>query len=86
MARIALLLSLSALLAAVFPTGMFFGMALAILAATMGFLGYRRVQSSPWSRLAGALSMTVALFALLLVSGRFALTWWAVDRLTAMLS
>lgn len=65
---------------------MFFGMGLGGLAATVGVLAYRRRDANAWSRLAGALGLTVALVALVLATGRFAMTWWAVGRLTEMLA
>jgi hypothetical protein len=86
MGRLALLLALAAFVAALVPSGMFLGMGLAGFAATAGLLAYRRRDARAWSRLAGAFALTVALVALLLATGRFALTWWAVGRLTDMLA
>lgn len=86
MGRLALLLGLTAFVLALVPSGMFLGMGLAGFAATTGALAYRRRESQPWSRLAGAFGLTLALAALLLATGRFAVTWWAVGRLTDMLA
>ena len=85
MGRYALALSLLALACALVPGGMYWGMGLGGFAATCGWLGYRRRDDSGWVRLAGAMGMTVALFAVLLAGGRFVLTFWAVGRLTDML-
>ena len=84
MGRFALLLSLIALCAALIPGGMYLGMGLAGTAGTAGYLAYRRSPAPPWSRLAGAFGLSVALVALLLATGRFAMTWWAVDRLIVL--
>jgi hypothetical protein len=86
MGRLALLLAFAAFAVALVPSGMFLGMGLAGFAATTGLLAYRRRDAAGWSRLAGAFGLTVALAALVLATGRFALTWWAVDRLTDMLA
>lgn len=85
MGRLALVLSAVAFACSLVPSGMYLGMGLGGFAATMGALTYRRRDLDGWSRLAGAFAMTVALIALILASGRFALTWWAVGRLTEML-
>lgn len=86
MGRLALALGFAAFVVALIPSGMFLGMGLAGFAATTGYLAYRRRDAGAWSRLAGAFGLTVALVALLLATGRFALTWWAVGRLTDMLA
>lgn len=86
MARLALVLAFAALVAALIPSGMYLGAGLGGVASTAGYLAYRRPGSSPWSRLAGAMGLTVALFAVLLATGRFALTWWAVGKLTRLLT
>ena len=86
MGRFALVLSIAAFVAAMVPSGMYLGMGLGGFSATLGALTYRRRELDGWSRLAGALAMTLALIAFLLAAGRFALTWWAVGRLTQMLS
>jgi hypothetical protein len=79
-------LGFAAFVAALVPSGMFVGMGLGGFAATLGALAYRRRDADGWSRLAGAFGLTVALVALLLAAGRFAMTWWAVGRLTEMLA
>ncbi len=86
MGRLALILAFAAFVAALVPSGMFLGMGLGGFAAVTGALAYRRQSASGWSRLAGALGLTVALVALILATGRFAMTWWAVGRLTQMLT
>ena len=86
MGRLALVLGFAAFVAALVPSGMFLGMGLGGFAATMGVVAYRRRTASGWSRLAGAFGLTVALIALVLATGRFAMTWWAVGRLTDMLA
>lgn len=79
-------MALVALAASLIPEGMYVAMGLAGFAATMGGLAYRRRDAEAWSRLAGAGGMTVALIALMLSGGRFALTWWAIDRLSGLLA
>ncbi len=86
MGKLALTLGFAAFVAALVPSGMFLGMGLGGVAATAGILAYRRRDASGWSRMAGAFALTVALAALVLATGRFALTWWAVGRLTKMLA
>jgi len=86
MGRLALILAFVAFVAALVPSGMFLGMGLGAFAATTGVLAYRRRDANGWSRLAGAFGLTVALLALILATGRFAMTWWAVGRLTEMLA
>ncbi len=86
MGRYALILGLTALVAALVPSGMYWGMGLGSFASVAGWLAYRRREDAGWTRLAGAMGMTLAIVALLLSSGRFALTYWAVGRLTEMLA
>ena len=86
MGRLALVLSIAALVAALVPSGMYLGMGLGGFSVIMGALTYRRRDLHGWSRLAGAFALTVALVALILACGRFAATWWAVGRLTEMLA
>ncbi len=84
--KIALVLAFVAFVAALIPTGMYVSMGLAGFAATMGLLTFRQKDAAAWSRLAGAGALTVALVALLLATGRFALTWWALGRLGDLLA
>ncbi len=86
MGRLALVLAFAAFVAALVPSGMYLGMGLGGFASVAGVLAYRRRDADPWSRLAGAFGFTVAAAALVLATGRFAMTWWAVDRLTDMLA
>ena len=86
MGKLALLVAFAAFVAALVPSGRYLGMGLGGFATTAGVLAYRRRDASGWSRLAGAFGITLALAALLLATGRFAMTWWAVERLTQMLA
>ncbi len=83
--KTALILACIAFVAALIPTGMFVAMGLAGFAATMGLLTFRQRDAAAWARLAGAGALTIAIIALLLATGRFALTWWALGRLADIL-
>lgn len=86
MGKLALLIATVAFALSLIPEGTYVAMGAAGFAATLGILAYRRKDAPGWSRLAGAGGLTVALIALLLSGGRFALTWWAVGRLSGLLA
>ena len=86
MGKLALVLAFVAFVAALVPAGTYWAMGAAGFAATMGILAYRRQDAPGWSRLAGAGGAAVALVALVLSTGRFAVTWWALERLSGLLA
>ncbi len=86
MGKLALALALIAFALALVPEGTYVAMGLAGFAGTMGVLAYRRRESPGWARLAGAGGLTIAMVALVLSGGRFALTWWAIDKVSALLA
>lgn len=86
MGKLALALAILAFAASLVPAGTYLAMGTAAFAVTMGILAYRRREASGWSRLAGAGGVTVALAALVLSGGRFALTWWAIDKVSVLLA
>lgn len=86
MGKFALALAILAFAASLVPAGTYLAMGAGMFAATLGVLAYRRRDASGWSRLAGAGGITVALAAMVLSGGRFALTWWAIDKVSALLA
>ncbi|MCP4448249.1 MAG: hypothetical protein GY811_23360 [Myxococcales bacterium] len=86
MGKLALALAVCVFALALVPAGTYWAMGGAGFAATLGVLAYRRRDTPGWSRLAGAGALTIALAALVLSGGRFAVTWWAVGRLSNLLA
>ncbi|MBL4636170.1 MAG: hypothetical protein JKY56_20080 [Kofleriaceae bacterium] len=86
MVRFSLALAVVAIVAAVLPGGMYIGMGAGSFAATCGLMIYKTHGLQSWSRLSGALAATVGIAALLIAAGRFTATYWAVSRMTQMLS
>jgi hypothetical protein len=84
-AFVSLALALAALVAGALPhPGMFVAIGLAIAAAGMGWLGWRRRGAPGAQRLTAAVGLGVAVIALALGAARYAITLFAVTKLTAI--
>jgi hypothetical protein len=84
-AFVSLALALAALVAGALPhPGMFVAIGLAIAAAGMGWLGWRRRGAPGAQRLTAAVGLGVAVIALALGGARYAITLFAVTKLTAI--
>ena len=87
MAFASLALALAALVAGALPhPGMFVAIGLAIAAAGLGWVGWRRRGAAGATRLTAAVGMGVAAIALGLGVTRYAVTLFAVARLARLVS
>ena len=86
MGWLAMLLGVGALVAALLPApGMFVAMALGIAGIGVGWVGYRRRDTTGAVRLAGAGAIAVAGLGLALAVLRYGLTLAAVDKIERLL-
>lgn len=80
-----LALALAALVAGALPhPGMFVAIGLAIAAAGTGWIGWQRRGAPGAQRLTAAVGVGIALIALALGGARYAVTLFAVSRLTGL--
>ncbi|HUQ06090.1 MAG TPA: hypothetical protein VM261_26485 [Kofleriaceae bacterium] len=80
-----LALAVAALVAGALPhPGMFVAIGMAIAAAGMGWLGWRRRGAPGAQRLTAAVGLGIAVIALALGGARYAITLFAVTKLTAI--
>lgn len=87
MAFVSLALAVAALIAGALPhPGMFVGIGLAIAAGGTGWVAWRRRESPGARRLTAAVGLGVATIALALGAARYAVTLFAVSRLTSLVS
>jgi hypothetical protein len=87
MAFVSLALAVAALIAGALPhPGMFAGIGLAIGAAGTGWVAWRRRGASGPRRLSAAVGLGLASIALVLGAARYAVTLFAVARLTSLVS
>lgn len=85
MALLSLALALAALVAGALPhPGMFVAIGLAIAAAGTGWIGWQRRGAPGAQRLTAAVGVGIALVALALGGARYAITLFAVSRLTGL--
>ncbi len=85
MALLSLALAVAALVAGALPhPGMFVGLGLAIAALGTGWIGWQRRHSPGAHRLTAAVGLGVAAMALALGGARYAVTLFAVSKLTAL--
>ena len=86
MARIALGVAFSAVLAAVLPSpGLFVALGAGIAAIGLGWVAYRRIAAPGFSRLAGAAAMAIGTLASLAGALRVVLALAAIDHLDRLL-
>jgi hypothetical protein len=82
---VSLALALVALVAGALPhPGMFVAIGLAIAAAGSGWIGWRRVGAPGAQRLTSAVGLGIAVIALALGGARYAITLFAVSKLTGL--
>jgi len=84
-ALVSLALALAALVAGALPhPGMFVAIGLAVAAAGTGWIGWQRRGAPGAQRLTAAVGVGIALVALALGGARYAVTLFAVSRLTGL--
>jgi len=82
---VSLALALAALVAGALPhPGMFVAIGLAVAAAGTGWIGWQRRGAPGAQRLTAAVGVGIALVALALGGARYAVTLFAVSRLTGL--
>lgn len=87
MAFLSLALAVVALIAGALPhPGMFVGIGLAIAAGGTGWVGWRRRGAGGARRLTAAVGLGLAVIALALGGARYAVTLFAVARLTGLVA
>lgn len=86
MGRLALILSVGAVVCALLPgAALFVGMGLGVAAVGMGLVGYRQREHAGGARLAGAAAMALGVVALVLAAARYGLILMVVRHLEGLL-